>query len=435
MTPHGRAAIREVEARRAGFTPGGPDRRRSGWQQRETPRDTLRALSRLLAPKTKPTVPTPPAPVAGTGKVTIAGSEDFDDEEELPRPRLSLPLGLDDEDDSLLEPPRSSGLEDENITVQSVELARRAALERGPGRLSRGSFGSIGMNDQFAELNESGLGSVLDSSLNMGGPYQDADVLDADDGLQDDITTTLRDADLGRSRLSLAGSDIRPRALADDTEDTFVFTIPPRDVPDLQRSDDAVESPLRDSGENNDFGEMDTIVDDNAEDVWDAMQEDVDVSMAESTVQGADVTLANKQKAARKKRIKVSKHGIPYPSLPAGVVKKLATMYARTSGNSKTKISKDALDAILQASDWFFEQVSDDLGAYADHAGRKTIEESDVITLMGRQRQINAATTPFSLAQKFLPRELLQDLRMIPPARVKRGRQLEQVGEADDETE
>ena len=199
-----------------------------------------------------------------------------------------------------------------------------------------------------------------------------------------DITTTLRDAALGQGRLSLAGSDIRPRVLADDTEDTFVFTIPPRDVPDIQRSDDAVESPLRDSGENNDFGEMDTIVDDNAEDVWDAMQEDVDVSMAESTVQGADITLANKQKAARKKRVKVSKHGIQYPSLPAGVVKKLATMYARTSGNSKTKISKDTLDAILQASDWFFEQVSDDLGAYAEHAGRKTIEESDVITLMGR---------------------------------------------------
>jgi hypothetical protein len=187
MTPHGRAAMREVEARRAGFTPGAQDRRRSGRQQRETPRDTLRALSRLLAPKTKLTVPTPPAPVLGTGKVTIAGSEDFDDdEEELPRPRLSLPLGEeDDEDDSLLEPPRSSGLEDENITVRSVELARRAALERGPGRLSRGSFGSVGMNDQFADLNESGLGGGFDSSLNVGGPYLDDEVLDVDAGFQE----------------------------------------------------------------------------------------------------------------------------------------------------------------------------------------------------------------------------------------------------------
>jgi hypothetical protein len=190
MTPHGRAAMREMEARRAGFTPG-RDRRQSEWQrqQRETPRDILRALSRLLAPKTKQTVPTPPEPVAAAGKVTIPGSEDFDDDEpEIQRPRLSLPIGEEDEeDDSLLEPPRSSGLEDENVTVRSVELARRATMERGPGRLSRGSFGSIGMNDQFADLNESGLdgvGGVFDSSVTVAGPYGDDEVLDVDDGFQ-----------------------------------------------------------------------------------------------------------------------------------------------------------------------------------------------------------------------------------------------------------
>lgn len=191
-------------------------------------------------------------------------------------------------------------------------------------------------------------------------------------------------AALGRGRLSLAGSDIRPGVLADDTENTFVFTVPPRDVPDLQQSDDTVESPLGDDGENDNFAEIDAIADNNAEDGWDAVQDDVNVSMAESTVQDADTTIVNKQRAARKKRIKVSKYGIQYPSFPAGVVKKLATTYARTSGNSKATISKDTLDAIMQASDWFFEQVSDDLGAYAEHAGRKTIEESDVITLMGR---------------------------------------------------
>lgn len=203
MTPHGRAALREVEARRAGFTPGPQDRRRSGRQQRDTPRDTLRALSRLLAPKTKPTVPTPqPGADAedgegsreGIGKVvtlpTRRWEDDFDDDEALPRPRLSLPLGEDeDEDDSVLEPPRSSGLEDENITVRSVEMARRAALDRGPGRLSRGSFGSVGMGDQvFGELNESGLdgvGGVFDSSFTVGGSFPDDEVMDeVDDGFQ-----------------------------------------------------------------------------------------------------------------------------------------------------------------------------------------------------------------------------------------------------------
>jgi len=103
----------------------------------------------------------------------------------------------------------------------------------------------------------------------------------------------------------------------------------------------------------------------------------------------------------------------------------------------------------MLASDWFFEQVSDDLGAYSKHAGRKTIDESDVVTLMARyvlisiifggkglifyrQRQINASTTPFSLAQSYLPRELLQELRMVPPLKLKGGRRLVTVQEEDE---
>lgn len=35
-------------------------------------------------------------------------------------------------------------------------------------------------------------------------------------------------------------------------------------------------------------------------------------------------------------------------------------------------------------SNLFFEQAANDLAAYADHAGRKTIDESDVECLMHR---------------------------------------------------
>ncbi len=84
-----------------------------------------------------------------------------------------------------------------------------------------------------------------------------------------------------------------------------------------------------------------------------------------------------------KKTIKVSKHGHEYPSLPPAVVKRLAQNFAKASG-AKGKITPDALRAIMQATDWFFEQLGDDLQAYAHHAGRKTIDESDVLTLMKR---------------------------------------------------
>jgi histone H3/H4 len=82
------------------------------------------------------------------------------------------------------------------------------------------------------------------------------------------------------------------------------------------------------------------------------------------------------------KEKKISRHGIPVPNLPAGVVKKLATRFARTG--SKTKINKATLAAIEQASSWYFEQVSQDLSMYSKHAGRKTIDESDVTALMRR---------------------------------------------------
>jgi histone H3/H4 len=151
-----------------------------------------------------------------------------------------------------------------------------------------------------------------------------------------------------------------------------------------------------------------------------------------------------------RKTIKVSKHGHEYPSLPPAVVKRLAQSFAKASG-AKGKITPDALKAIMQASDWFFEQLGEDLQAYANHAGRKTIDESDVVTLMkrygtsmigylknvgtwltcSRQRQVNPNTTPFALAQRHLPRELLQELRMPPPVVPKKRRKAK--GGADED--
>jgi histone H3/H4 len=94
-------------------------------------------------------------------------------------------------------------------------------------------------------------------------------------------------------------------------------------------------------------------------------------------LQHDDVPVQSKQK-------KISRHGIPIPNLPAGVVKKLATRFARSKAGSKAKINKATLAAIEQASSWYFEQASQDLAAYSKHAGRKTIDESDVTTLLRR---------------------------------------------------
>lgn len=81
---------------------------------------------------------------------------------------------------------------------------------------------------------------------------------------------------------------------------------------------------------------------------------------------------------------KLSRHGIPVPNLPRGIVKKLAARFVKTGGGGKGRISKDTLAAIERATEWYFEQASDDLAAYSKHSNRKTIDETDVIALMRR---------------------------------------------------
>lgn len=91
----------------------------------------------------------------------------------------------------------------------------------------------------------------------------------------------------------------------------------------------------------------------------------------------------NARTTTRKER-KVSRHGIPVPALPSGMLKKLSAKFARTTGRGKSKINKESLAAIEQATEWFFEQISEDLGAYSKHAGRRTIDETDIVALMRR---------------------------------------------------
>ncbi|EQL03551.1 Histone-fold domain containing protein [Ophiocordyceps sinensis CO18] len=153
-TPHAKAARMALKQRRyALFTPG-KNRRRSLMEQRETPREILRNLSRALAPHTQP-VATSSSPQLSS--IAPIAQEDDEDDDELPidRPRFSLPWDQDDQDSSdLLLPPRLSGLDEENYTVQSIELPRRALSEQPGLRLSRGSFGNARISDFFDQNND-----------------------------------------------------------------------------------------------------------------------------------------------------------------------------------------------------------------------------------------------------------------------------------------
>jgi hypothetical protein len=178
-TPHARAAIRALDLRRAAvFTPG-RNRRRSLREQRETPRDILRNLSRALAPRTE-LIPSSSSP--GIAPPSASTRLDDDEDYDLPidRPKLTLPIDIDDDSD--LQPPRSSGLEDENYTMQSVEIPRRAVSEQPLSRLSRGSFGSIRVSDYF-NVNDLRSDDIGDQSgFFPQGPLDDIG------GFQEDLT-------------------------------------------------------------------------------------------------------------------------------------------------------------------------------------------------------------------------------------------------------
>lgn len=222
----------------------------------------------------------------------------------------------------------------------------------------------------------------MSSRLLEGMPSGSKTIICGDNLIRDrENTEPLRGADFQTDRVPLVSSpssDIRPTTLPrDDNDTTFVLTVPQRNMSILEVSDVVPDS------SDDDESQLDRIEIDEPGSVTVLQDVGDDLSRDDTTHQGME-HISEKLGIVRKSKVKVSKHGIRYPSLPAHVVKKLAITFARIGGNSRAKISKDTLDAIMQASDWFFEQVSDDLGAYAKHGGRKTIDESDIVTLMSR---------------------------------------------------
>jgi histone H3/H4 len=194
-----------------------------------------------------------------------------------------------------------------------------------------------------------------------------------------------RRATMGFGQESGFGLDVIP----DGNESTFMLNVqPPVDedaslpVPDLEP--DAANGSLLDEQPMDDYSVL-PLEDDGA---LESDVEDLEGLEGELTALDADEIASLEARARlakkRKKGVKVSRYGHEYPSLPPAVVKRLAQTFAQTSGISKSKVNQDTLTALCQATDWFFEQLGDDLQAYARHAGRKTIDESDVITLLRR---------------------------------------------------
>jgi histone H3/H4 len=233
-----------------------------------------------------------------------------------------------------------------------------------------------------------------------------------------DATGELRRAMFGENqgRISgVSGEDGSPPALSDG-EPTFQFRYPDRRrstlLPQPQSAAVSQDSIHGETAPELDYEDYET---DASED-----SPQIAITSTRKLIQPTDpISQAASKRSTTTKELRISKHGIEYPPLPTTLVKTLAQTFTRQYSGS-SKLPKDALLAIHQASEWFFEQASEDLAAYATHAGRKTIDEADAVALMRRQRVLGGkgsqSQTLFSLAQRFLPRELLGEVRMRPKA-------------------
>jgi histone H3/H4 len=351
---------------------------------------------------------------------------DVEDGPHLAAPRLSMPLEnmYDDEDSFHSAPPRQSLLPDlpddvDGGTVQSLEFGRRAFSED-----PRFSFGRR-HSERFADMSE--LGAV-DEEYEIDGTFINRRA----DGLLDDaIEETLNEDGTTTQMRALTGrgdgypSDVNLGVFGegeDDTEEpTFRFMIPerirapareePQAVDGAQEGqeeeeeqydetqnlpDDAIapegeeqeeatvaldlDEPTEDGGM---LGwESDPPADDDAE--LAAYQEEPSAMDRSLQIDSPERPAAAPQRGVREpKEYMVSEHGIGYPSFPNAPVKRLALSFMKSQG-SKAQLNKEALAALVHATNDFFEQISIDLAAYAQHGGRRMIEESDVIALMKR---------------------------------------------------
>jgi histone H3/H4 len=360
---------------------------------------------------------------------------DIEDGPDPAIPRLSMPLDDIYEDDSIHEaPPRQSLLPElpddvDNGTVQSLEFGRRA-LSEDPRAMAR-------VSERFADFSELG---VVGEEYEIDGAFINRrPTEDPDQALRDAINQALddtEDLDALTDRQGGRQSDVDLGVFGDmdePDEPTFRFTIPPRILaPALEEQDDR-------EGQN--FVEEEYL---NVEDNMDVQEEELELEHDADTEAGAEATIqsgmedegnaqpddtmgsleiagwesenhaevdaelqayreeesaldrslqtpgqeehldtAEKRPRRQRKEINVSQFGHEYPSFPAATVKRIASSLAK-SQSTNAKISKDTLSILVQTTNLFFEHISGDLAAYAKHAGRKSIEDADVVALMKR---------------------------------------------------
>lgn len=311
------------------------------------------------------------------------------DDEARRASRLSFPasLPLVDPDDS-----------EDDPTILS-EYGRRAISEDPTGRLSRYSFGSIRMDDFGSELEirrESDQHKGKAKAMGLMDDYVGIGVDDQDDMPLNYGEETERLQNLQRSPTLLQADESTVNIPALD--ESFQLEIPDQEAVALHTRPDA---PIRLSLEDSAVEAQEAVMEEGGPDVVGSPQED----------QPADEMAPVRTSAPHRKRLKETRHGTLVPSLPSSLIKRVAIEAQARLGNRRPQLGRDHMKALEQATEWFFEQVGEDLEAYSDHARRKKrVDRSDALMLLRRQGILKGKGELIKAAKAILSKEAVAEL-------------------------
>ncbi|KFW90051.1 Centromere protein T, partial [Phalacrocorax carbo] len=87
------------------------------------------------------------------------------------------------------------------------------------------------------------------------------------------------------------------------------------------------------------------------------------------------------------------------PEVASSLIKNIFSHYV------KMPVARDAFKIVEKCSEKYFKQLSNDLEAYSNHAGRKTVEMADLEVLMRRQGLVTDKMPLHVLIERYLPLE------------------------------
>lgn len=459
LTPH---ALRAFQQRSGAKTRSYRKRRAFSEEVRpDSARGILRQLAKITAPLTKKTIPTPAIARGKENKDPARdGSPSVEAQYGLKRPRLSLdiddsvddvspPYHEEEEDSELPVAPTPSILpgedddhhesrgSDPTITFESIdfatvrtghtladidrqrsrlsfystdqhnadeadeeptiltEIGRRAISEEPTGRLSRYSFGSIRMSDFGSELEIRRDSGLREQTMDAKVPPQ-----------YDELPVDYKPLDFGGETENLEKFQKSPSlSPADEStmhmpalDQTFQFEMVDEEV----TSNYTHQQPLADTG-------VRPSIEDEQDPTGKA-PEDASLGPEEASRRLTTTDEAVLPPQRRRKNVKMTRHGEVVPSLPSSLIRRVATDAQGRLGNRKPKLGREHMKALEQATEWFFEQIGEDLEAYSDHARRKKrIDRSDVLMLMQRQKVLQGDDELQKAARELLPKEVLAE--------------------------